>query len=129
MKWDEFKNSCIKKLRYDAHNTDDDITYFSKTSFAEESIPKTSSNKKHYKPLFDGNCKAVIRSRKAALGKLYLHPTAVNINNFKVHRAKTRRVITTSKKTSWQNYVNKLNSSSKSKKVCDILLLKLQLLI
>ena len=43
------------------------------------------------------------------------------LNNFKVHRAKTRRVIKTSKKTSWQNYVNRLNSSSKSKKVCDMI--------
>ena len=39
-----------------------------------------------------------------------------NLNNFKIHRAKTRRVIKTSKKTSWRNYVNKLKSSSKSKK-------------
>ena len=49
-KWDEFKNSCILKLKSDANDTvDDNITYFSKTliSIAEESIPKTSSNKKH----------------------------------------------------------------------------------
>ena len=123
-KWDEFKNSCILKLRSDANNTDDDnITYFSKTltSIAEESIPKTSSNKKHNRPWFDGDCKAAIRSRKAALRKFHLHPTADNLNNFKVHRAKTRRVIKTSKKTSWQNYVNRLNSSSKSKKVWDMI--------
>ena len=123
-KWDEFKNSCILKLRSDANNTDDDnITYFSKTltSIAKESIPKTSSNKKHNKPWFDVDCKAAIRSRKAALRKFHLHPTADNLNNFKVHRAKTRRVIKTSKKTSWQNYVNRLNSSSKSKKVWDMI--------
>ena len=123
-KWDEFKNSCMLKLRSDANNTDDDnITYFSKTltSIAEESIPKTSSNKKHNKPWFDGDCKAAIRSRKAALRKFHLHPTADNLNNFKLHRAKTRRVIKTSKKTSWQNYVNRLNSSSKSKKVWDMI--------
>ena len=111
------------KLRSDADNTDDDnITYFSKTltSIAEESIPKTS-NKKHNKPWFDGDCKAAIRSRKAALRKFHLHPTADNLNNFKVHRAKTRRVIKTSKKTSWQNYVNRLNSSSKSNKVWDMI--------
>ena len=46
--------------------------------------------------------------------------TADNLN-FKVHLAKTRRVIKTSKKTSWQNYVNRLNSSSKSKKVWDMI--------
>ena len=62
-----------------------------------------------------------IRSRKAALRKSNLQPSAENLNNFKIHRAKTRRVIKTSKKTSWQNYVNKLKSSSKSKKVWDMI--------
>ena len=123
-KWDEFKNSCILKLKSDANNTvDDNITYFSKTliSIAEESIPKTSSNKKHNKSWFNDDCKTAIRSRKAALRKFNLQPSAENLNNFKIHRAKTRRVIKTSKKTSWRNYVNKLKSSSKSKKVWDMI--------
>ena len=118
-KWDEFKNSCILKLKSDANDTvEDNITYFSKTliSIAEESIPRTSSNKKHNKSWFNDDCKTAIRSRKAALRKFNLQPSAENLNNFKIHRAKTRRVIKTSKKTSWRNYVNKLKSSSKSKK-------------
>ena len=112
-KWDEFKNSCILKLKSDANNNlDDNITYFSKTliSIAEESIPKTSSNKKYNKPWVDDDCKAAIRSRKAALCKFNLQPSAENLNNFK-----------TSKKTSWRNYVSKLKSSSKSKKVWDMI--------
>ena len=46
-KWDEFKNSCILKLKSDANDTVDNITYFCKTliSIAEESIPRTSSKK------------------------------------------------------------------------------------
>ena len=123
-KWDEFKNSCILKLKSDANDTDDDnITYFSKTlmSIAEESIPKTSSNKKHNKSWFNDDCKTAIRSRKAALRKFNLQPSAENLNNFKIHRAKTRRIIKTSKKTSWRNYVNKLKSSSGSKKVWDMI--------
>ena len=123
-KWDEFKNSCILKLKSDANDTvEDNITYFSKTliSIAEESIPRTSSNKKHNKSWFNDDCKTAIRSRKAALRKFNLQPSAENLNNFKIHRAKTRRVIKTSKKTSWRNYVNKLKSSSKSKKVWDMI--------
>ena len=111
-------------MKCDANDTDDDnITYFSKTliSIAVESIPKTSSNKKHYKSWFNDDCKTAIRSRKAALRKFNLQPSAENLNNFKIHRAKTRRVIKTSKKTSWRNYVNKLKSSSKSKKVWDMI--------
>ena len=38
---------------------------------AEESIPKTSSNKKHNKSWFNGDCKTAIRSRKAALMRLH----------------------------------------------------------
>ena len=89
-------------------------------SIAEESIPK-ASNKKHNKSWFNDDCKTAIRSRKAALRKFNLQPSAENLNNFKIHRAKTRRVIKTSKKTSWRNYVNKLKSSSKSKKVWDMI--------
>ena len=105
-------------MKADANDTvDDNITYFSKTlmSIAELSIPKTSSNKKHNKSWFNGDCKTAIRSRKAALRKFNLQPSAENLNNFKIHRAKT------SKKTSWRNYVNKLKSSSKSKKVWDMI--------
>ena len=121
-KWDEFKNSCILKLKPDANDTvEDNITYFSKTliSIVEESIPKTS-NKKH-KSWFNDDCKTAIISRKAALRKFNLQPSVENLNNFKIHRAKTHRVIKTSKKTSWRNYVNKLQYSSKSKKVWDMI--------
>ena len=123
-KWDEFKNACILKLKPDANNThDDNITYFSKTliSIAQESIPNTSSNKKYNKLWFDDDCKAAIRPRKADLRKFNLQPSGENLNNFKMHRTKTRRVIKTSKKTSWRNYVSKLKSSSKSKKVWDMI--------
>ena len=90
-KWDEFKNSCILKLKSDANDTvEDNITYFSKTVIyiAEESIPRTSSNKKHNKSWFNDECKTAIRSRKAALRKFNLQPSAENLNNFKIHRAK-----------------------------------------
>ena len=89
-------------------------------SSAEDSIPKTSSNKKHDKSWFNDDCKTAIRSRKIALHKFNLQPSAENLNNFKIHRAKTRRIIKTSKKT-WRNYVNKLKSSSGSKKVWDMI--------
>ena len=90
-------------------------------SIADASIPKTSSNKKRNKSWISGDCKTAIRSCKAALRKVNLQPSAENFNNFKIYRAKTRRVIKTSKKTSWHNYVNKLKSSSKSKQVWDMI--------
>ena len=107
-------------MKSDANDTvEENITYFSKTliSIAEESIPRTSSNKKHNKLWFNDDCKTAIRSHKAALRKFNLQFSAENLNNFKIHRAKSRRVIKSSKNTSWRNYVNKLKSTSKSKKV------------
>ena len=56
------------------------------------------SNKKHNKSWFNDDCKTAIRSRKAALRKFNLQPSAENLNNFKIHRAKTRRVIKISTK-------------------------------
>ena len=74
-KWDEFKNSCILILKSDANVTvDDNITYSSKTLISL-SIPKTS-NKKHNKSWFNDDCKTAIRSRKAALRKFNLQPSA-----------------------------------------------------
>ena len=93
-KWDEFKNSCILKLKSDANDTvEDSITYFCKTliSIAEESIPRKSSNKKHNKSWFNDDCKTAIRSRKAVLRKFSLQPSAENLNNCKIHRANLLR--------------------------------------
>ena len=90
-KWDELKNSCILKLKSDANDTvEDNITYFSKTfiSIVKESIPRTSSNKKDNKSWFNDDCKTAIRSRKAALRKSNLQPSAENLNNFKFIRQK-----------------------------------------
>ena len=60
-------------------------------SIAEESIPRTSSNKKHNKSWFNDDCKTAIKSHKAALKRRFnLQPSAENLNNFKIHRSKTR---------------------------------------
>ena len=78
-------------MKSDANDSvEDNITNFSKTliSIAEESIPNTSSNKKHNKSWFNDDCKTAIRSRKAALRKINLQPSAENLNSFKIHRAK-----------------------------------------
>jgi len=45
------------------------------------------------------------------------HPTQRNIENYRVIRAQTRRVIKTSKRHSWQTYVSKINSRTSIKKV------------
>ena len=90
------------------------------TSITEESIPKKSSNTKYNKSWSNDDCKNAIRSRKTTRRKFNLQPSADNLNNFKTHRAKTRRVNKKLKKTFWRHYVNKLQSSSESKRVWDM---------
>ena len=71
-KWEEFKNSCTPKLTSEVqHTREDNITFLTKTliSIAEETIPKTSSNKMYNKPWFNDDCKKAVRSRKGALRK------------------------------------------------------------
>ena len=93
-----------------------DITYFTNTltSIVRESIPKTS-NKQHNKPWFDSDCKAPIRSHTAALCKFNLQPSAENLNNFKIHRAKTRGAIKPSKKPRKIMSINLSPPSSRKK--------------
>ena len=44
-----------------------------------------------------------------------------NLENFRVFRAKARRIIRDSKRKSWKQYVSKLNSRTSIKKVWDML--------
>ena len=55
----------------------------------------------------------VIQQRNAALCKFNKEPSTSNLNTFKLLRAKAMKTIKQTKKISWQNYVNKLNSSTK----------------
>ena len=123
-KWEDFKNLCISQLIPENNiNDEDHINYFTKTLFdiATKCIPKTSTSTTNKKPWFNDECKKAIRLRKAALRKFNNQPTRGNLNYFKIHRARARRDIKQAKRTSWRNYVNKLNSFTKSKKVWDMI--------
>ena len=81
---------------------------------AEETIPKTSAVPKRFnKPWFSDICKNAIKERNRALDRFKREPTEGNLNA----RAKTRRDIRESKKTSWRNYVSKMNSQTSVKSV------------
>ena len=56
-------------------------------------------------------------TRNKALKRVQKHPTQQNIENYRIIRAKTRRVIKTSRRHSWQTYVCKINSRASIKKV------------
>ena len=93
-------------------------------AIANETIPKTSPSNRHNTPWFNHECKIAIRLRNATLCKFKNKPLTGNLNSFKLLKAKARKTIKLAKKISWQNYVNKLNSSTKTntvwKMICKI---------
>ena len=48
-------------------------------------------------------------------------PTSENLTNFQIFKAKARRTIRQSKRSTWKNYVSKLNSRSSTKATWDMI--------
>lgn len=85
---------------------------------AEHSIKKitTFSGKKSV-PWWNQQCKEAIRRSKHAFNVLKKHNTEENLIEFKRLRAKTRYIMKQSKKKSWREFVNKIDSSTSTSEV------------
>ena len=122
--WEKFKKSCLTKLNpASSTNQEDHITHFTNTliTIAEECIPKYPTTTKNNKPWYNRECKEAIRTRRTALRKFNKNPTTVNLTNYKNYRAKARRKIKEAKRTSWKNFVTKLNTNTKIKTVWNMI--------
>ncbi len=123
--WNLFSSLCESKIKAETFETvDDPVSAFTQAlhSIADQSIPKTSGKpKKLSKPWFDSSCKDAIRERKKALNILRNNITPQNLQNLKIWRARARRVIRTSKRNSWREFISKLNSHSPMKKCWDMI--------
>ena len=99
--WEVFAILGKQKLFQDP-NTTDQTKYFMDTliSIANECITKTSTSNKHKTPWFNNDCRKAIRLCKAALCKFNKQPTTTNLNDFKLLRPKTRKLIKEAKKKS-----------------------------
>ena len=85
---------------------------------AEEIIPKTSTvPKRFYKPWFSDLCRNAIKEISSAPERFKREPTEDFLNAYSIARAKAPRDIRHSKKTSWRNYVSKMNSQTSIKSV------------
>ena len=114
--WDQFQHLCNTHQHQSAiANADDRMSLFTSIlkDIAEETIPKTSALPKRVnKSWFSDICKDAIKERNRALERFKREPTEVNLNAYRTTRAKARRDIRHSKKTSWRNYVSKMNSQT-----------------
>ena len=118
--WDEFKTSCLAQLTPEANkNNEENVLYFMNTllNIAEEHIPKSSTSTKYNRPWFNEKCKKAVRLCRATFKKFKINPTWENLNTYKNSGAKAWKIIKDSKRNTWRNYITKINSNTKPKKV------------
>jgi len=85
---------------------------------ATVTIPRNKCKpNKHNTPWFNDECRSAVLDRRKALRKVKASPTAVNLEHYKISRAKARRTIRTARRLSWQTFVSKINSRTPAKKV------------
>lgn len=122
--WASFESMCSSELsKYALDQASDKFQQFTSNllEIANKTIPKTSGKLKvRQKPWFDEDCKVAAKDCKHGLKTFLRNPTQSNLVNIKILRAKARRTIRTSRRTSWRTYVSKLNSNTSSKKVWEM---------
>ena len=121
--WEDFQEQCQNQLIPEKKDEDDHLNYFIKTltNIANNTIPKTTNTNSYNKPWFTKECREAIRARRAAFRKFKKNPTSENLDFFKNNRAKARRIMKESKRTTWRNYVSKININTKTKKVWNMM--------
>ena len=92
-------------------------------SIADETILKTTTYPKHPgKQWFNDDCKGAIKNRKKAERQFVKHSRSDNFDNFRIFRAKARRTLKQIHRTSWRNFVSKLNCHTPMNKVWNMVL-------
>ena len=112
--WEKFNILCHEKLMFDNfENSEDPILFFTETliDISNQCIPKISTNSsKKKKPWFNDECKEAIKKRKDSLKRFKQYPTKTNLNACKNLRAKARRSIKQAKRSSWKDFISKINA-------------------
>ena len=110
--WDQFQHLCSTRLHQSAiSDADDPMSLF--ISILKDIEEETSAVPKRFnKPWFSDICKDAIKERNRALERFKREPPEGNLDAYRIARAKARRDIRHSKKTSWRNYVSKMNSQT-----------------
>ena len=114
-------NSSNTRLHQSANADVNNPIYFCTSILkdtAEETIRKTSAVPKRFnKPWFSDICKDAIKECNRALEMFKRESTEGNLKTYRIARAKARRDIRHTKKTSWRNYVSNMNSQTSVKSV------------
>ena len=123
--WGHFQHLCSTRLQQsDIDDAGDPMSLFTSIlkDIADETIPKTSAVPKRFnKPWFNNKCKNALQDRNRVLERFKREPTKDNLDSYRIARAKVRREIRQSKRSSWRNYVSRLNSHTSVKSVWNMI--------
>ena len=88
----------------------------------EETIPKTSGKGNQFsKPWFDDECHLAVSNRNNALDNFRLNINDDNKIEYKRFQAIVKKVVNTSKRNSWHNYISSLGNQASLKKTWDMI--------
>ena len=121
--WEAFTILCQERPTSEKFKAAEDMSAFTSAlhDISVECIPKSSTRSKRRNPWYNDECKTAINKRKSALRKFNKNPSRENHMPSKLTRAEARRTIKDAKRSSWRQYVNKLNSRTPVKKVWDMI--------
>ena len=115
--WEGFSQECKEKLNLNSNKT---LTSFSETlhTLIKKYIPKSSPKPRKNKSWFNEECRlAIEKKKKTAQNKARLRPTTANIIQYKIERAKSRKVCQQAKTNSFKNYISKINRNTPMTKI------------
>ena len=98
-------------------NQEDPIIHLTNSliNIANKTIPKTTTFPKDNNPWFTEECKIMIREHQRILRKFKTNPSSENLDKYRQQRAKTRCTIKEAKRSSWRNFITKINSNANPK--------------
>ena len=119
--WNAFTDACRQEITSNSMSSvTDPILSFSEKliAIASHTIPKSKPGKRTVNTVwFNSECKAAKRACRKALKTAKKSPSTDNMENYRIMRAKSRRTLRASRRSSWQKYVSSINSRTSIKKV------------
>ena len=122
--WVHFIQLCREKLTLDTVEMyEEPIVVFTDMlcNIAKETIPRSVTKpKKRCNPWFNKDCKDALKERQRALHKFEKNINAENLSNFRIARAKARRICRASKRESFHKYVSRITPRTTMTSVWDM---------
>uniref|UniRef100_A0A1B0DIK5 Endonuclease/exonuclease/phosphatase domain-containing protein n=1 Tax=Phlebotomus papatasi TaxID=29031 RepID=A0A1B0DIK5_PHLPP len=121
--WPAFQRQIAGKFtQYASASIDEQLDEFNNgvIGIAQKTIPVTSTNpKKKYVPWWTKEIKDAIKKRRRLYRIYKNYPTPENLSAFRISRSHVKKLVVEAKQKSWQDFVERIDSTSTSKEVWD----------